>query len=504
MASRRAGLEREVLTSLALVMGLATLVLLGLIVVHHERTLQNTLGPALLAEARAGVFTDPALPGTEWWEWQPGARFEARSRELGAPDLETRRLAEQAQQRGAALLRLGGLGDEIRFATPIPGQGRIAVARLPQDVARSLRARPLGVVAVLGAADLAIFTAFAALLLRRRVVLPLQGLAEAARAVGAGQSVRAAVSGPRETAEVAEAWNEMTEALEQRSEDLEKAVSELRGTNRELRRTRAGLDRAERLATVGRLAAGVAHEVGNPIGAILAFVELAGRDPGLSVSSRSHLARAAREGERVRVILRQLLDFSRPTRAASEPFDLCSTAEEAADLVAVQQESRGIQIDVHREGASVRAPGDADAALQILLNLVLNAAHAVQGTPRAAISIEVRDAFLHARAGDAEPTRALRRAEADAVECVIADNGCGIPAADRERVFDPFFTTQPPGRGTGLGLSTAVRMAEEMEGSLQLVDPPSGFVTAFSLRLPAARQAQSGAPSASARQRSRG
>jgi signal transduction histidine kinase len=206
----------------------------------------------------------------------------------------------------------------------------------------------------------------------------------------------------------------------------------------------------------------------------------------------------------VRVILRQLLDFSRPKRAASEPFDLGSTAEETAELVAVQHDSRGIQIDVHREGASVRALGDADAALQILLNLVLNAAHAVQGTPRPAISIEVRDAFLHARAGDAEPTRALRRAEADAVECVIADNGCGIPAADRERVFDPFFTTQPPGRGTGLGLSTAVRMAEEMEGSLQLVDPPSGFVTAFSLRLPAARQAQSGAPSASARQRSRG
>jgi signal transduction histidine kinase len=90
------------------------------------------------------------------------------------------------------------------------------------------------------------------------------------------------------------------------------------------------------------------------------------------------------------------------------------------------------------------------------------------------------------------------------VECVVADNGCGIPAADRDRIFDPFFTTQQPGQGTGLGLSTAVRMAEEMEGSLQLVDPPSGFVTAFSLRLPVAPEGQSGASGGAAREGSQG
>jgi signal transduction histidine kinase len=68
----------------------------------------------------------------------------------------------------------------------------------------------------------------------------------------------------------------------------------------------------------------------------------------------------------------------------------------------------------------------------------------------------------------------------------VADNGCGIAETDRERVFDPFFTTKPPGQGTGLGLSTAARLAEEMEGALLLVEPPAGFVTAFALRLPIA------------------
>jgi signal transduction histidine kinase len=374
------------------------------------------------------------------------------------------------------------------------------VARLPEGASQALRARPLAVVAALGAGDLAVFSLFAAWLLRRRVVRPLEQLAAAARAVGAGESMRAAVSGPRETAEVAQAWNEMTEALERRSEDLAKAVAELRATNRELRRTRAGLDRAERLAQVGRLAAGVAHEVGNPIGAMLAFVELAARDPGLAEGSRSHLARAAREGERVRVILRQLLDFSRPSRPSPQPVQLARVAEEAAELVRVQRAHRRIAIELHAAPEAPAVQADPGAVLQILLNLLLNAADAVAGAEAPAIRLELRPAALRARVGDTDPTgalapagalsrapaRALSRARAEALECVVADNGCGIAEADRERIFDPFFTTRPPGEGTGLGLSTAARLAEEMEGALLLVEPPAGYVTAFALRLPVA------------------
>jgi signal transduction histidine kinase len=483
---RRAGLQREVLGSLALVMGCASAVLFGLIAVHHERTLRATLGPALLAEARAGAFGAPALPGTLWWERHADGRFEASRPGGRLPDAETQRLAEEASRRGDALLRLGGLGEAIRFAAPLAARGSVAVARLPEESSRALRARPLAIVAALGAANLAVFGVFAALLLRRRVVRPLEQLAAAARAVGAGEAVRAAVSGPRETAEVARAWNEMTEALERRSEDLAKAVTELRAANRELLRTRAGLDRAERLAVVGRLAAGVAHEVGNPIGAMLAFVELAGRDPGLSEASRVHLTRAAREGERVRVILRQLLDFSRPSRTEPLPLDLAQAAEEAAQLVRVQHASRRIQVEVAQAPGTPAAQADPGAVLQILLNLVLNAADAVAGVEQPAIRLEVRPAALRARAGDGDAASALARAQADAIECVVADNGCGIAETDRERIFDPFFTTQPPGQGTGLGLSTAARLAEEMEGALALVSPPPGFVTAFALRLPLA------------------
>ena len=485
---RRPGLQREVLASLALVMGLATLVLVGLIVVHHERTLRTTLGPALLAEARAGSFGEPALAGTLWWELGADGRFEPWRPGGRAPDEETRRLAQDARAQGAALLRLGGLGDAIRFAAPVASRRSVAVAQLPPSQSHALRRDPLLVIGLLGAADLAVFSMFAALVLRRRVVQPLQDLAAAARAVGRGEVARAPVGGPRETAEVARAWNEMTEALEKRTDDLAKAVAELRHANRELRRTRAGLDRAERLAVVGRLAAGVAHEVGNPIGAMLAFVELAARDPGIAEASRAHLERASREGGRVRTILRQLLDFSRPARPAPVPLSLAAALEEARELVAAQKSHRRIRFETAAEEGAPLAWADAGAVLQILLNLLLNAADAVQDAAEPVVRLELRPSTLRSRAADGEGAGPAGRAQADAVECRVSDNGSGIAEGDRERIFDPFFSTKPPGQGTGLGLSTALRLAEEMEGTLLLVDPPAGFATCFALRLPSAEE----------------
>jgi signal transduction histidine kinase len=483
---QRPGLQREVLASLALVMGLATLVLVGLIVVHHERTLRATLGPALLAEARAGAFGEPAVPGMLWWELGPDGRFEPRRPGGRAPEPETRRLAEEARARGAVLLQLGGLGDATRFAAPIGVRRSIAVAELPESASHALRRDPLLVIGLLGGADLAVFALFAALLLRRRVVQPLQELAAAARAVGRGEAARAPVGGPRETAEVARAWNEMTEALERRTDDLAKAVADLRHANRELRRTRAGLDRAERLAVVGRLAAGVAHEVGNPIGAMLAFIELAARDPGIATASRAHLERASREGGRVRTILRQLLDFSRPARPTPVALSLAATLEEARQLVAAQSVHRRIRFETAASEAAPPAWADPGAVLQILLNLLLNAADAVREAAEPVVRLELAPAALRSRSADGEEPGANARARADAVECRVSDNGSGIAECDRERIFDPFFTTKPPGQGTGLGLSTALRLAEEMEGTLLLAVPPPGFATSFVLRLPAA------------------
>lgn len=487
-AAERPSLQAELLSGLALVMVLATSLLAGVLLLHGESRLRHLLGRSLLVEARApSPVLDPTVPDTTWWRVGGDGAAAVRSGPAAALDARSRALAQESRERGAVLLDLGAPWSEIRFAAPRDARGQVVVARLPREASLRLRGVPWAVALTVLVADAAIFTAFGATLLRRRVVSPLERLAEAARAIAEGEAqVRAPVEGSRETAQVALSFNAMTDALAARSGALEKAVAELREANRSLRQAEAGLARAERLAAVGRLAAGVAHEVGNPMGALLAWLDLVGRDGGLSEAGRAHLERAARQGERVRRILRQLLDFSRPPRMTPAAVDLAALAEETAGVVTAQRRYAGIRITLEREGEPPSAWADAGATAQILLNLLLNAADAVAGAEAPQVTLSVRAAALALRPGeDAEAARG--REAPDAVECVVADNGPGIAKEDRERIFDPFFSTKPPGEGTGLGLAGALRLAEEQGGRLELAPGARDSGARFVLRLPALR-----------------
>jgi signal transduction histidine kinase len=483
--ARRRGLQAEVLVSLAVVMLTATTVLGALLAKAHDanvRQLQRLAARSLLVDAHAPLPTaSAAAPELRWWTLTAEGRARPRGAEAGPIDPGSRAVAEAARERGRPLLRAGAPWEGVRFAAPV--EGGVAVAWLPPPASGTTL---LGVLA----AEVAVFTAFGASLLRGRLVRPLQRLAGAARAIADGElGARVPAEGPRETWELATTFNEMCEALETRTEALEKAVWELRESNQNLRTARAGLDRAERLAAVGRLAAGVAHEVGNPMGAMLAFLELARRDGSLSAPARGHLERAMREGERVRVILRQLLDFSRPRRSESAPVDLVVVAEETAELMRAQRRYRNLVIDIAPEGEPPLALTDRNGVTQILLNLLINAGDALADAPgEARVQIGVRPAVSCTRAGEGAGAAHARR-DFDAVECVVADNGPGISPEDRERIFDPFFTTKAPGEGTGLGLSNAVRLAEELGGSLELDPEASSEGATFVLRLPGASDA---------------
>jgi len=502
----RPGLQAEVVLSLGLVMAAATVLLAATLIGDNEGRLRDLLGRALLAESRELPPPETAfVQGTRWWRvvTSAGASGAGPGEPVGLGptgeplDPETLALAEQSRAQGETLLRPGAPWQAVRFATPLSVGGDVAAARLPASASLRLRALPLLLVVGLLAIDVAIFTAFGASMLRRRVVLPLRRLGEAARGLADGAfDARLPVEGPREVAEVAGAFNDMAEALERRTSALEKAVAELRDANTALRRARVGLDRAERLAAVGRLAAGVAHEVGNPMGALLAFLDLAARDPGIAPATREHLERAGQQGGRVRRILRQLLEFSRPAQMARAPLDLAQLADEAVALVRAQRRYARIRFAVERVGAPGLALGDPGAAAQILLNLVLNAADAVRESGR--VALRVQGAPLELRAGASREAAAARR-RFDAVECLVLDDGCGIGEEDRERIFDPFFTTKPPGEGTGLGLSNSLRLAEEQGGALECVEPPEGWRTAFALRLPLAAQPDATASSCEVR-----
>jgi signal transduction histidine kinase len=485
--SPRRGLRVEVIGQLGALMTLALVVLVGLLAWSHDRALQQVIGRALLAEARSGDALSARLdPQTSWWTVARDGSVSARGPVAGPLDPRTYDLAQRAFEADGAVVDAGAPWEPMRFAVPIDAAGRVALARLPAHVSLERRAWPLAVAGLFVLATFALFAFVATQLLRRRVVEPLEQLAAATRELAGGEgAVSVSIDGPRELGELAGAFNEMSAALAARSKSLEAAVVELREANELYRRTRAGLERAERLAVVGRLAAGVAHEVGNPMGAVLAFVELAAKDASLSDTARSHLAKAGAAGERVRRILGQLLDFSRPARPTHAPFDLAEAVREAAELATTQRRGRALRIEVDAQPDAPPALGDAAVSVQILLNLLLNAADATRERDAARVRVWVRAAAARRRAGDAAEALApgLR---ADAVECVVSDNGCGIAEEDRERIFDPFFTTKGPGEGTGLGLATAQRLAEEMNGALELATPPTGDATAFRLLLPAA------------------
>jgi signal transduction histidine kinase len=221
------------------------------------------------------------------------------------------------------------------------------------------------------------------------------------------------------------------------------------------------------------------------MGAILAFLDLAGRDPQISDATRSHLDRAGREGQRVREILRQLLDFSRPPRGVPVSVDLESVAHEVAALVRAQRRYAAVAIEVERDSEVGPAWADGGAVTQILLNLVINAGDAVRGAAEPRVRIRVERATLDLRAGEA-PEAASGRQGFDAVACRISDRGPGIAPEDHERIFDPFFTTKDPGEGTGLGLANALRLAEESGGRLDRVEAEPGWGACFLLRLPRA------------------
>jgi signal transduction histidine kinase len=475
----------EILVSLSLVMITATGLLATFMVRSQSvqlENLQTLIGRALREEANQSSF--PVIggsPGVAWWisendSFRPlGLGLDA---EPETPDPVLEALAESARIEGSAVVGSGRPWEPLRFAVPVIASGEIAIARIEPAVSGS-------VLIALLLTDSVVFIAMGGFLLRRRVAAPLLQLAAAAREIGQGaRGMRVQVDGDGEAAEVAVAFNEMTEALEQRSLELEKAVSELRDSNRSLRRARDGLDRAERLASVGSLAAGVAHEVGNPMGALLAFLDLAKRDDEMGSKTREHLNRASEQGTRVREILRQLLDFSRPPRSVRMPLDVASVAKQTLGLIRAQSRFENVELEMIAGDGLVPAVGDESVVAQILLNLMLNACDAaLDAAPPARVTVTVRPAPLVVRSGDAGDWRAARRSM-DGVECEVADSGDGVREEDRERIFDPFFTTKDPGVGTGLGLANALQLAEELGGVVELKREGPLAGAAFVLRLP--------------------
>jgi len=305
--------------------------------------------------------------------------------------------------------------------------------------------------------------------------LPLEALAAGTRRIAAGDlHARIAELGPAELAELAGAFNRMAESLEQERERVLQAQE--------------SLSRSRRLASLGQLAAGVAHEVGNPVAAILGYAEVCLRDKSATPRTRELASLIGEEALRVRDLVREMLDLSRPEALALESLPPGVLLERVAERMRRQPILAGIALRVLIEPDLPPVEVDLRRVEQVFVNLIENAAHALRGGREPHIELAARRSHAPSRPArrvdDPELGSFVARRTPDAVALEVVDNGPGIDGEDLPRVFDPFFTTKGPGEGTGLGLWNAHRIAELLGGRLE-VTSQSGR-TCFRLVLPAA------------------
>ena len=219
---------------------------------------------------------------------------------------------------------------------------------------------------------------------------------------------------------------------------------------------------AEKMAAVGQLAGGVAHEINNPLGGILAFAQLMRQDQR-SEEDQESLRLIEDAAVRAKRIVESLLRFSRrPRQDERGPVDLARVAEDAIFLVGAQMKDGSVEVVRKLEPATIH--GNANLIQQILVNLLVNALQAVGKKGRITVTT-----------GQAQPGR---------VHAIVADDGPGVPPEIAGRIFEPFFTTKPEGQGTGLGLSICYRIAEEHGGTIHH-ERVAGGGASFVLELPA-------------------
>jgi signal transduction histidine kinase len=502
----RLGLQVEILSSLLVVMlaGLAIVaVVMGSLATrtvessalerlrlgarHLERAL--AAGPGTLADLAAVASSlDSRTLGGRWRVLDAKGRELGRGAREGGLGREYADLLAAARGRREVVAGGGFPVSDLVVVVPVTtprGEtgalvGRVEAAELQHRLQPLFRSGAW----VLGIAAL-VFVSFGSYLLRRRIVLRVQELSAASRRIADGDlASRLAVSGSDELAELASHFNDMAASLARQREALLEA--------------QRSLSRSERLATTGRLAAGVAHEVGNPVAAILGYVEVALRrearraaspegPPPEAADSRLPLERIRDEALRIRSLVRELLDLARPREIALRPHAPRELLERAAERLRPQPLLQGIALVVEAEGEGELPSAETDAGRveQVLVNLVENAAHALAKTEQPRIALRARHARaapeLRRRRTDWQQTaRSAQRPEAVALE--VIDNGPGIDADALPHVFDPFYTTKDPGQGTGLGLWNAHRLAELLGGRLEVESRPGR--TCFSLILP--------------------
>jgi len=333
-----------------------------------------------------------------------------------------------------------------------------------EEIEDRLRASGMTIV-VLSLAFVVVASFVASLLVHRLVYRPLRDLEAGAKRIAGGDlEERIPQRSQDEFGRLAGSFNAMTHALKEATDKLEHKVAERTAA---LARAQAEAARGEKLASVGLLAAGVAHELNNPLTGVLTFSSLMRRKVPPGSQEAEDLDLVIRETKRCAAIIRRLLDFARDKTPEKKYCDLNALVQETARIVERPAQLNGVTVRMELDPALPPVWADADLIKQVIMNMLVNAQHAIEH--KGTITVRTRKA-------------------GDKAELSIIDTGCGMDEATLARIFDPFFSTKGVGKGTGLGLSVSHGIVQAHGGTID-VTSAVGEGSTFRVTLPLAAAA---------------
>jgi signal transduction histidine kinase len=367
---------------------------------------------------------------------------------------------------GAVFLRVNRV---LRNRTAVGTTG--LVLSLSAEKARLERSRQLFMAYF--AIDFILLLGFGSFILSRIVVTPISRLLIATEKITGGQyGQKIRVSGSAEMARLAESFNDMSTTLLQKEQEVNGHVAALEKANSELHQAREEAVRTEKMASIGLLAAGMAHEIGTPLASIMGYAELVSGEPLDNGTIQDYARRISNDCGRIDRIVRGLLDYSRPRSCIVEPCDICKLVTKTHEMLVQQGAFKGINVTTSCDELLPDVCVDPHQLQQVLINLILNSRDAVQSDGK--IIVRIKGTATVSSSG-----------QPDGIRIEVLDNGSGIPEDQLSRIFDPFFTTKPPGKGTGLGLAISARIIEGFGGKIT-VQSKQGKGTGFFIWLPVA------------------
>jgi signal transduction histidine kinase len=308
---------------------------------------------------------------------------------------------------------------------------------------------------------------------------------------------------------LAESVNAIVDVLALKERLLGENIQSLQTANRDLREAQESLLRGEKLASLGRVAAGIAHEIGNPIGAIIGYLDLLKRTEIGDEDVRDSLTRIEAEAWRIHAIIRELLDFARPSAAVLSSLDMNDVVRSTLADVSHQPPFAGVTVTAELATSLPPVRANSDRLRQVLLSVLANSRDAMQGGGRISVATRLLDS-----AEERTPPRSLPRrritdppevdyshlrpileydptadellaAHRQWVEIRVTDTGPGIPSESLREIFDPFFSTKPPGQGTGLGLPLSLSIVRAFRGRMR-IESQVGLGTSVVIQFPVA------------------